>query len=294
MRDTFIALSLGVPLMIYSIVVGEMTVETNLERMSWLVVGILTFGVMYFSGKHFYVGAWKSFKNHSANMDTLIALGTGTAWVYSMVVVFAPDAVPLMARHVYFEATAMIIGLIDLGLALNPIQHLRNMYANGSLSVLDDGSIVAYNPNAPAGKPLISFNQSADFETLKGPMAPKGSSKLRKLTLAGLGVLGGGAAEAAEAGLMIGEKAGLGFGESVAATGAGLGAIKYTMPTVWNTIKKVASRVATPWAVSDLVLGGMNAENAMVRRQNPEEMGVNSYMRNMGVLRPEAQKEFGF
>ena len=118
MRDTFIALSLGVPLMIYSIVVGEMTVETNLERMSWLVVGILTFGVMYFSGKHFYVGAWKSFKNHSANMDTLIALGTGTAWVYSMVVVFAPDAVPLMARHVYFEATAMIIGLIDLGLAL--------------------------------------------------------------------------------------------------------------------------------------------------------------------------------
>ena len=118
MRDTFIALSLGVPLMIYSIVVGEMTVETNLERMSWLVVGILTFGVMYFSGKHFYVGAWKSFKNHSANMDTLIALGTSTAWLYSMVVVFAPDAVPLMARHVYFEATAMIIGLIDLGLAL--------------------------------------------------------------------------------------------------------------------------------------------------------------------------------
>ena len=51
-------------------------------------------------------------------MDTLIALGTGTAWIYSMVVVFAPDAVPLMARHVYFEATAMIIGLIDLGLAL--------------------------------------------------------------------------------------------------------------------------------------------------------------------------------
>ena len=51
-------------------------------------------------------------------MVTLIALGTGTAWLYSMVVVFAPDAVPLMARHVYFEATAMIIGLIDLGLAL--------------------------------------------------------------------------------------------------------------------------------------------------------------------------------
>lgn len=51
-------------------------------------------------------------------MDTLIALGTGTAWLYSMVVVFFPNFVPEMARHVYFEASAMIIGLIDLGLAL--------------------------------------------------------------------------------------------------------------------------------------------------------------------------------
>lgn len=118
MREMTIALSLGVPLMIYSIVGGEMTVSTTGERIAWLIVGILTLGVMVFAGKHFFVGAWQSFKNHSANMDTLIALGTGTAWVYSMVVVFVPYLVPEMARHVYFEATAMIIGLIDLGLAL--------------------------------------------------------------------------------------------------------------------------------------------------------------------------------
>jgi Cu+-exporting ATPase len=118
MKEMWIALSLGIPLMIYSLVVGEMTVTTNFERMSWLVVGLLTFGVMVFAGKHFYVGAWKSLVNHSANMDTLIALGTGTAWLYSMVVVFFPSVVPEMARHVYFEATAMIIGLINLGLAL--------------------------------------------------------------------------------------------------------------------------------------------------------------------------------
>jgi len=118
MREMTIALVLGIPLMAYSIIVGEMTITSNAERLVWLIVGLLTLGVMVFSGKHFYVGAWKSFVNHSANMDTLIALGTGTAWLYSMVVVFAPEAVPVMARHVYFEATAMIIGLIDLGLAL--------------------------------------------------------------------------------------------------------------------------------------------------------------------------------
>jgi len=118
MRDMWIALSLGIPLMIYGLVIGEMTVTTTMERMVWLAVGLLTFGVMFFAGKHFYIGAWKSLVNHNANMDTLIALGTGTAWIYSMVVVFFPSVVPEMARHVYFEATAMIIGLINLGLAL--------------------------------------------------------------------------------------------------------------------------------------------------------------------------------
>ena len=118
LRDMTIALLLGVPLMIYGLMIGEMTVNTTGERIGWLAVGLATLGVMYFSGKHFYIGAWNSLKNHSANMDTLIALGTGTAWVYSMVVVAVPELLPQMARHVYFEATAMIIGLINLGLAL--------------------------------------------------------------------------------------------------------------------------------------------------------------------------------
>ncbi|TWX70170.1 heavy metal translocating P-type ATPase [Colwellia sp. C1TZA3] len=118
MRQVWVALVLGVPLMIYSIFGGPMTVETPLERVIWLFIGVLCAGIMYFAGKHFYIGAWKSLVNHTANMDTLIALGTGTAWIYSMVVVFFPMALPEMARHVYFEATAMIIGLINLGLAL--------------------------------------------------------------------------------------------------------------------------------------------------------------------------------
>jgi P-type Cu+ transporter len=118
MRDMTIALGLGVPLMVYGLFIGDMAVNTTGERVSWLIVGLLTAAVMYFSGKHFYVGAWKSFLNHNANMDTLIALGTGSAWIYSMVVVIFPMFIPDMARHVYFEATAMIIGLINLGLAL--------------------------------------------------------------------------------------------------------------------------------------------------------------------------------
>ena len=45
-------------------------------------------------------------------MDTLVALGTGAAWFYSMLVVILPDWFPMASRHVYFEASAMIIGLL--------------------------------------------------------------------------------------------------------------------------------------------------------------------------------------
>ncbi len=118
MLEMSLALGIGIPLMAYGLIVGDMSVTTTAERWAWFGVGIVTLGVMIFSGSHFYAGAWQSFRNHSANMDTLIALGTGTAWLYSMVVVLLPAFLPEMARHVYFEATAMIIGLVNLGLAL--------------------------------------------------------------------------------------------------------------------------------------------------------------------------------
>ena len=113
-----VALGVGVPLMAWGLLGGAMTVTTGGERLAWLAVGLATLGVMAFSGRHFYVGAWRTLANHTANMDTLIALGTGTAWLYSMVVVCLPGYLPEVARHVYFEATAMIIGLVNLGLAL--------------------------------------------------------------------------------------------------------------------------------------------------------------------------------
>ena len=112
-----ISLGLGVALMVWGMGFGSMMVTAD-NQVTWLNLGVLTLGVMMATGGHFFVGAWKAFRHHNANMDTLIALGTGTAWLYSMVVASMPDALPEMARHVYFEASAMIIGLINLGQAL--------------------------------------------------------------------------------------------------------------------------------------------------------------------------------
>jgi len=87
-------------------------------RWFWLGIGLLTVVMLVYSGGHFFTGAWKSARNHNANMDTLIALGTGTAWLYSMIIVAVPQLVPPMAQHAYFEAAAVIIALINFGAAL--------------------------------------------------------------------------------------------------------------------------------------------------------------------------------
>ncbi|MDO6524337.1 copper-translocating P-type ATPase [Motilimonas sp. 1_MG-2023] len=117
-KQSWIGLGLGIPLMLYGLLGGSMQVNTTSEQLSWLVVGVVTGLILWHSGKHFFTGAWRAFTARNATMDTLIALGTGTAWLYSMLVVLAPEWLPSSGRHLYFEATAMILGLINLGQAL--------------------------------------------------------------------------------------------------------------------------------------------------------------------------------
>src|SRR5690554_6011229 len=116
LRGSFWSLALAVPLMASMFFYHPHPVGWG--RLFWLVVGLLTLAVMAGPGRHFFANAWKNFKHHQANMDTLVAMGTGTAWLYSMaVVVFAPW-LPEVAQGIYFEASAMVIGLILLGNAL--------------------------------------------------------------------------------------------------------------------------------------------------------------------------------
>jgi P-type Cu+ transporter len=117
-KHTYLGLGLGIPLMLYGLLGGPMMVDGKSSQLIWLVIGLMALAVMIKAGGHFYRGAWSAFTHRNANMDTLIALGTGTAWLYSMVVVLIPHLLPDMSRHLYFEAAAMIIGLINLGQAL--------------------------------------------------------------------------------------------------------------------------------------------------------------------------------
>jgi len=78
---------------------------------------ILTTPVMFIPGKRFFRGLWGTLKHFTADMNTLVAVGTGSAYIYSLVAVLFPQLLGLGGEmtHVYFDTSATIITLILLG-----------------------------------------------------------------------------------------------------------------------------------------------------------------------------------
>ena len=134
-RKTILALAAGVLLMIFGMYAPPLNPEWNLTHAAWLLIALMTAAVMYYAGRHYFSGAWQSLQARSATMDTLIALGTGTAWLYSTVIVLIPSLVPEIARYVYFEAAVIIIGMVNLGQALE--QRARGRTSQAIRRLLD-------------------------------------------------------------------------------------------------------------------------------------------------------------
>ncbi len=82
----------------------------------WLQLALTT-PVQFWCGRTFYIGAWKSFKRHTATMDTLITLGTIAAYAYSLFATIYPQFFTNqgLEAHVYYEVSASVITLILLG-----------------------------------------------------------------------------------------------------------------------------------------------------------------------------------
>ena len=81
---------------------------------------IVTTAVMLWAGRHFYTRAWMAFRHHSADMNTLIAVGTGSAYLFSLVATIAPQLFTNngVEPALYYEAVVIIIALILVGNAL--------------------------------------------------------------------------------------------------------------------------------------------------------------------------------
>lgn len=121
LKKSFLALGLGAAMMVQ----GMLGYMPDLDHLSGIAsgagTGLLTLLVLYISARHIYTGAVSSASKGNFNMDTLIALGTGAAWLYSsglLIVAASGVQLPEQASHLYYEASVMIIGFIMLGQAL--------------------------------------------------------------------------------------------------------------------------------------------------------------------------------
>jgi Cu+-exporting ATPase len=134
-RRLWLAAAFAIPVVVLGMWPGLM----HLAAMSWIQLA-LTAPVVFYAGAPFYKGAWTALRHRSANMNTLIALGTGAAFLYSL-------AVTVRGGHeVYYEAAAVIVTLILLGRVLEArargkaseaIRHLRELQPKTARVVRD-------------------------------------------------------------------------------------------------------------------------------------------------------------
>jgi Cu+-exporting ATPase len=105
------------------LIVGSLPMMTGLSlpipmwmHDPWLQF-VLATPVLFWCGKGFFVGAWKAFKRHAADMNTLVALGTGAAYFYSLFISLFPSFLRSQGLNVevYYEAAAVVTTLILVG-----------------------------------------------------------------------------------------------------------------------------------------------------------------------------------
>jgi len=124
-RRFIVAALLSAPVLLIAMSHGRIALF-NVRLINWVQLA-LTLPVIFYSGWPFYRGAWTALRHRAADMNTLIATGTGAAFIYSLVATIAPQLVTTathaampgmqgeMVAPVYYEAASVIIALILLG-----------------------------------------------------------------------------------------------------------------------------------------------------------------------------------
>ncbi len=125
MRKWWFGAAVGVPTMILSypwlfpILRDWFPRGSENLRFIWYAMGAASLAVLAYSGSQFFVGMWEGLKRRSANMHTLIAMGTGVAWLYSTIALLFPQLFPSAEfTDVYYDVTVVVTALVVLGLAM--------------------------------------------------------------------------------------------------------------------------------------------------------------------------------
>ena len=111
--------------------------QVDPQALSWTLLGLTLF-TMGWAGRQFYARAWANLRHRTADMNTLIAVGTGAAFLYSVVATVAPDAFTTrgVPADVYYEAVILILAFVLLGRAFESRAKRRTASALRALAGL--------------------------------------------------------------------------------------------------------------------------------------------------------------
>jgi len=190
-KDLIIGLLLTIPLFILSMARDFSLLGTWAHQswVNWLMWALAT-PVQFYVGRKYYTGALQSIRNKAANMDVLVALGSTSAYLYSLPILFE-----WIHGHVYFETSAMIITLIKTGKYLETktrgktsqaIRNLLKLTPDLALVVRGQdeiqipvsdvvlGDILIVNPGSkiPVDGVVVSGQSSIDESMLTGESIP--------------------------------------------------------------------------------------------------------------------------
>ena len=120
-RQVILAAILTVPVFVlemgsHLVPAFHMAIENSIgSQTSWIIQFFLTSVVLFGPGRHFFTKGIPALLRGAPDMNSLVAVGTGAAWSYSVIATFLPSLLPEGVRAVYFEAAAVIVVLILIG-----------------------------------------------------------------------------------------------------------------------------------------------------------------------------------
>ncbi len=200
-RSVILAAILALPVFIlemgaHLIPAFHMVIETNIGmQTSWVIQFILATLVLFGPGRHFYTKGIPALFKGAPDMNSLVAVGTGAAWGYSVVATFLPGLLPEGVRAVYFEAAAVIVVLILIGRwlearakgrtgaaiqALLGLQvHTARVFRNGEtvevdVDALAVGDVILVRPGEriPVDGDVIEGSSNVDESMITGEPVP--------------------------------------------------------------------------------------------------------------------------
>jgi Cu2+-exporting ATPase len=140
----------------------------NIPYANWIMM-VLATPVVFIFGRSFFINAWKQAKHRKANMDTLVALSTGIAWLFSTFNTIYPEFWHQrgLHAHVYFEAAAVVIAFISLGKLLEERAKSNTSSAIKKLIGLQPKTVMLVDANGNSTEIPIAQVKAGDLLLVK-------------------------------------------------------------------------------------------------------------------------------